>query len=458
MRIGARAIERAAARQRNAGKRERAGVPMNATSHWRERWVRLLDCRPGEERALFWSFTSFFLLLSGYYILRPVREEMGVRIGLENLQWAFTLTLVGMLVAVPLYGLAAARLRRRALLATVFLVTALVLAAFQAWIAGGASEIAALALFVWVSVFNLIIVSLFWAAMADTFDHAQARRLFGMIAAGGSSGALVGPTITALSVHTIGVHGLLLLSAGLIVASLLCILQVADGRVRTAAAQPIGGNVFAGLAEIAASPFLALLALLTVLQSVVGTFIYVEQTRLVKAAALTSEARTQLFALIDLAVNILALGLQALVAGRLMQKLGLGKTLAVVPTLLLLPLAVLAALPALAVLLVIQVIARAGGHGLVRPAREALFTAVEREARYKAKNVIDTVISRAGDALGSWLAIVSGLGTVGVALAVIPGAVLMAWIGLRLGKNYQRRVAGNTVTGNTATDPHATRR
>jgi AAA family ATP:ADP antiporter len=195
---------------------------------WLARCARLVDCRPGEGRALFWSFAGFFLLLAGYYVLRPVREEMGVEIGPDKLQWAFTLTLVGMLAIVPLYGWAAARLPRRVLLASVFGITALVLAGFQAWIAGGASPAAALALFVWVSVFNLVVVSLFWTAMADSFAHAQARRLFGMIAAGGSSGALVGPTITALSVHAVGVHGLLLVSAALMMLSLLCILRVVD--------------------------------------------------------------------------------------------------------------------------------------------------------------------------------------------------------------------------------------
>jgi AAA family ATP:ADP antiporter len=410
------------------------------TGAWAASWARLVDCRPGEGRALFWSFSGFFLLLAGYYVLRPVREEMGVQIGPEKLQWAFTLTLAGMLMIVPLYGWAAARLPRRALLATVFGSTALLLAGFQIWIADGASPLAALALFVWISVFNLIIVSLFWTAMADRFDHAQARRLFGMIAAGGSSGALAGPTITALSVHAVGVHGLLLVSAALLLLSLGCLLRLLDGHARVEVTRPLGGKVLAGLAEVAGSPYLAMIALVVVLQSVVGTFVYFEQARLVKAAALTSEARTQLFALIDLIVNLLALGLQAVLAGRLMQKLGVGCTLAAVPLLLLVPLAVLAAIPLLSTLLVIQVISRAGGHGLMRPAREALFTAVPREPRYKAKNVIDTVVSRSGDALGGWVHAAAGIGTSGVALATIPGALALAWLGLRLGRRYRQLV------------------
>ncbi|MBL8394547.1 MAG: MFS transporter [Candidatus Accumulibacter sp.] len=418
----------------------------------REHWARLVDCRPGEGRLLAWSFAAFFLLLAGYYVLRPLREEMGVQIGPEKLQWAFTLTLAGMFAIVPLYGWAAARLPRRQLLATVFGLTALVLAGFQVWIAGGASPVAALALFVWVSVFNLIVVSLFWTAMADSFAHAQARRLFGMIAAGGSSGALLGPALTAVSVHAVGVHGLLLVSAALMLLSLLCILRVADGRAPAAAGRPVGGKVLAGLREVATSPYLAMIALLIVLQSVVGTFVYFEQARLVKAAALSAEARTQLFALIDLAVNLLALGLQALVAGRLMQRLGIGLTLAAVPLLLTIPLAVLAAIPVLAAVLVVQVISRAGGHGLLRPAREALFTAVEREARYKAKNVIDTVLSRAGDALGGWLHAAAGLGTAGVALAAIPGALALAWLGRQLGQRYRRQVAA-VSTATTAVNP-----
>ncbi len=412
--------------------------------------ARLVDCRPGEGRLLFWSFTGFFLLLAGYYVLRPVREEMGVEIGPDKLQWAFTLTLAGMLAIVPLYGWAAARLRRRRLLATVFGITAAVLAGFQASIAGGASTAAALALFVWVSVFNLVVVSLFWTTMADRFEHAQARRLFGMIAAGGSSGALVGPTITALSVHAVGVHGLLLVSAALLMLSLLCLLQVVDRQPEVAAGQPLGGSIWAGLAEVAASPYLAMIGLLIVLQSVLGTFVYFEQARLVKAAALSAEARTQLFAAIDLAVNLLALGLQALLAGRLMHKLGVGLTLAAVPLLLLVPLAILAAMPVLTVLLLIQLLSRAGGHGLMRPAREALFTAVDRESRYKAKNVLDTVVSRAGDALGAWLHAAAGLATPGVALAAIPAALALAWLGRRLGRRYQRQVAGTAAADDAA--------
>lgn len=419
-------------------------APAARAARW---WARLVDCRPGEGRALFWSFAGFFLLLAGYYVLRPVREEMGVQIGPDQLQWAFTVTLAGMLVIVPLYGWAAARLPRRALLATVFGITALVLAGFQAWIAEGASPVAALALFVWVSVFNLVVVSLFWTAMADSFAHAQARRLFGMIAAGGSSGALVGPMITAFAVHAVGVHGLLLVSAALMLLSLLCILRVVEGHAQVEAGRPLGGKILAGLAEVASSPYLLMIALAIVLQSVVGTFVYFEQARLVKAAALTAEARTQLFAVIDLAVNLLALGLQALVAGRLMQKLGLGITLAAVPLLLVVPLAVLAAIPVLATLLVVQVISRSGGHGLMRPAREALFTAVERESRYKAKNVLDTVVTRAGDALGGWVYAAAGLGTPAVALAAIPGALALAWLGMRLGRRYQQQVA-ETSAGN----------
>ncbi|EXI71091.1 MAG TPA: MFS transporter [Candidatus Accumulibacter phosphatis] len=423
-----------------------------ATS-WRERCARLADCRPGEGRALFWSFSGFFLLLAGYYVLRPVREEMGVLIGPENLQWAFTLALAGMFATVPLYGWAAARLSRRHLLLAVFGCTALLLAAFQAWIAGGASLPAALALFVWISVFNLIVVSLFWTAMADSFGHAQARRLFGMIAAGGSTGALVGPTITALSVHAVGVHGLLLIAAALMMLSLLCILRVVGPTVRGDAGRPLGGSVFAGLSEVAGSPYLAMIALLVVLQSVVGTFVYFEQARLVKAAALAAESRTQLFAMLDLGVNVLALLLQAVVAGRLMQRLGVGITLAAVPLLLTVPLAALAAIPVLATVLCIQVISRAGGHGLMRPAREALFTAVEREPRYKAKNVIDTLLSRAGDAFAGWLHAIAGLATTGVALAAIPAVLILAWLGLQLGRSYLRQVAAQPGAGNPATLP-----
>jgi len=252
---------------------------------------------------------------------------------------------------------------------------------------------------------------------------------------------LVGPAITALSVHAVGVHGLLLVSAALMMLSLLCILRVLDDHLQAELLQPLGGRVLAGLAEIASSPFLAMIALLIVLQSVLATFVYFEQARLVKEAALSTEARTQLFALIDLTVNLIALGLQAMVAGRLMQRLGVGITLAAVPVLLVVPLAALAAIPLLITVLLIQVISRAGGHGLLRPAREALFTAVGRESRYKAKNVLDTVVTRAGDAFGGWLHAAAGMGTSGVALAAIPASLALAWLGIRLGTRCQQQVA-----------------
>jgi AAA family ATP:ADP antiporter len=304
------------------------------TGAWAASWARLVDCRPGEGRALFWSFAGFFLLLAGYYVLRPVREEMGVQIGPDKLQWAFTLTLAGMLAIVPLYGWAAARLPRRACWRRSSASRRWCWPAFRPGSPTAPRRLAALALFVWVSVFNLVVVSCSGPPWPTASTHAQARRLFGMIAAGGSSGALVGPTITALSVHAVGVHGLLLVSAALILLSLLCILRVVDDHTRAEAGRPLGGRFWPGWRRSPSSPYLAMIALAIVLQSVVGTFVYFEQARLVKAAALAPEARTQLFALIDLAVNLLALGLQALVAGRLMQKLGVGITLAAVPLLL----------------------------------------------------------------------------------------------------------------------------
>ena len=224
---------------------------------------RLGQVRPGEGAALAWSFAYFFCLLASYYILRPVRDEMGIRGGVEQLHWSFTATFLVMLLALPLFGAAAARLPRRRLLPTVYwFFIANLLAFFLLLRLGLTPELVARAFFVWVSVFNLFVVSVFWSFMADLFRPEQARRLFGVIAAGGSLGAICGPVLAASLAPRVGTESLLLPAALLLGLALVCIRRLLGlaAKQRSAAGaepgRPLGGGVFEGLILVARSRYL----------------------------------------------------------------------------------------------------------------------------------------------------------------------------------------------------------
>jgi AAA family ATP:ADP antiporter len=393
--------------------------------------------RPEEGPALAWSFAYFFCLLCGYYILRPLRDEMGIQGGVQALPWVFSATLLAMLAAVPLFGWASARLPRRRLLPAVYGFFLLNLLGFFAALRGGAApEWTARAFFVWVSVYNLFVVSVFWSFMVDLWDRGQAKRLFALIAAGGSAGALAGPALTAALARPLGTVNLLLVSAAFLALATLCIFRLLDwsaarGGTRPRAGEALGGGTWGGLREIAGSPYLLGIAGYMLLYTVLSTFLYFQQARLVADAGMTSEARTGLFASMDLAVNLLALAGQTLVTARLIRRAGVAVALAVVPALTAAGFGVLALVPVLAVAVVFQVLRRAADFAVARPARELLYTVVDREAKYKAKNFIDTVVYRSGDAAGGWA--FAGLGALGLALAGIAWVavpVALLWLGL----------------------------
>ncbi len=414
---------------------------------------RLVDVKPDEVAALLWSFAYFFCVLCSYYIVRPVRDELGIQSGVQHLQWLFTGTFVVMLLAVPLFGWASARLPRRRLLPAVYLFFMLNLLAFWALFHSGIAAIAtARAFFIWVSVFNLFVVSVFWSFMADLYSNEQARRLFGFIAAGGSAGALVGPTLTATLVTRLGVFNLLLLSAALLGLALVCIARLAHwGRVTPvraaegAAASPLGGGVLAGVQLVLRSPYLAGLCLFVLLYTMLATFLYFQQAYIVRDAFPDSTMRTQLFAHMDLAVNTLTIFGQVFLSARLIAAAGLPLTLALLPAFSVIAFIALALAPALAVLIVIQVLRRAGGFAITGPAREVLFTVVTREEKYKCKNFIDTVVSRGSDALSGWLfALLAalGLGLSAVALVAVPLALVWVVVALALGRKQERLRTG----------------
>jgi AAA family ATP:ADP antiporter len=379
---------------------------------------RVLRARPGELAAVAWAFAYFFLLLCAYYILRPVRDALAVEAGARALQWLFTATFLAMLALVPLFGWLCARLPRARLLPAVYGFFALNLLGF-------AAHMTPLVFFVWLSVFNLFAVSVFWSYMADLFDTAQAARLYGAIAAGGSCGAISGPLAAGLLP---GHAAMLLVSAALLALTIPCILMLGRwSRAHPRAGDPppeapLGGSILAGVRAALGSPFLLAICGYLLCYTALSTALYFQQVAIVKDAVPDMAERTRLFANVDLVVNSLTLALQVLAFSRLTALLSPGWLLAAVPLVSLAGFVWLGATPTLAALIAFGVTRRVGEFAVSKPAREALFTIVPREERYKAKNFIDTVVYRGGDALSGWL-----LGGVSAFLAA---GVAAGWTGI----------------------------
>lgn len=421
---------------------------------------RVVEVEPHEVRALLWSFAYFFCLLSSYYVLRPLRDAMAIEGGVRNLQWLFTATFLAMLCAVPLYGWAVARFPRRRLVPwiyRVFLIKLLLFFLLFGW--DEARLYVARAFYVWVSLFNLFVVSVFWSFMADLWRNDQARRLFGFVAAGGSLGALLGPVLTASLAVPLGPVNLLLVSAVLLEVAAQCV-----GRLRRAGPIPpdtagttetpdggaaIGGGIFAGLTGLGRSPYLLGVAGFILLYTTTSTFLYFQQAHIVAAAFDDTAARTRLFATIDLIVALLTIAIQCGATGRLMRWLGVGGTLAVLPIVTFLGFLALALSPVLGVLVAFQALRRAANFAVSRPAREVLFTVVGAEEKYKAKNVIDTLVYRGGDAASGWLftglSSGLGLGLGAIALVTLPLAGLWIALALLLGRAQQRMAQAATA-------------
>ncbi|MBK7703655.1 MAG: MFS transporter [bacterium] len=420
------------------------------------RWiVRLTPVRREESAAVLLSAAYFFCVLCGYYILRPLREEMGLAGGVDGLPKLYLVNLGIMLLAAPVFGLLVNRFPRRVFVPAAyrfFIANLLVFWALLRWPPHGSDLALGRVFYVWVSVFNMWAVSLFWAVMADGWNLERSKRLFGFIAVGGSAGGLAGAGLTALLVGSVGRIDLLLLSAAMLELAVRCLRALpsrlparAEGEAPEAEIcdAPRRAGALAGIVAVARSPYLLGVALYLVLYTVSSTILYFAQANIVEAAAVGREARAAIFARIDAAVNGLTLLLQLGVAGRLIPRLGVGGTLLIVPALTAVGFAVLGAVPTLTVLAVFQVLRRASNYALMHPARETLFTVVSREQRFKSKSFLDTFVYRGGDALGASLYTVlgrAGLGLAGLAVSTVPVAVLWGALGLALGA-AQRRLA-----------------
>ena len=394
---------------------------------------------------MLWSFAYFFCLLASYYILRPRRDEMGVAGGVRNLQWLFTGTFVVMLAAVPVYGALVARVRRRVFIPLVYHFFVANLAIFWVLLALDIErQTVARVFFIWISVFVLFAVSVFWSFMADVWRSEQGKRLYGFIAAGGSAGALAGPAITIGLAGTIGATNLLIVAAVLLEVAVLC-----AARLETAThedekqpeAAPTGGGAIDGILMVLRSPYIAGITLWVGLLSIAATFLYFEQAAIVAAASDDPAVRTRIFATVDLSVGILTLLLQFVATGKLIHRFGVGPALALLPLVFAVGFVVLAVSPVLAVVIAFQALQRTANFAISNPAREVLFTVVERDEKYKAKNVIDIVAVRGADAAGGWLftllrSLMEIRGISMVAIGIAAGCLALS---LMLGRAQERR-------------------
>ena len=411
-----------------------------------------IGARPSELKALFLSFVYFFCLLCGYYILRPLREEMGIAGGVQALPWTFTATFLAMVAVVPVFGWITKRFARAVFLPLVYIFFIVNLLLFFGAFQFDAVRVwAARAFFVWLSVFNLFVVSVFWSVMVDLYTDEQGRRLFGFIAAGGSVGAIAGPALTAMLAVPVGPVNLLLVSAAFLVAALACVralTRIAASMGPDRYARPLGGSGFEGITSLVRSRYLLGVALFVLGLTVVATFVYFEQAHIVSRTLADSGGRTRFFAGVDLAVNVIAVSVQMFGSGRVMRAVGLTLVLALMPLVAAGGLAVLGALPLLSVVAAFQVVRRAGDYALTRPAREVLFTVVTPIEKYRVKNVIDTLVYRGGDAIGAWaFAALTALGFGLSGVAFFGAAIALIWfvIAVWLGRAEQR--AAGSISG-----------
>jgi AAA family ATP:ADP antiporter len=411
----------------------------------------LTGADPAEFVPVAWSFLYFFCLLCGYYILRPVRDEMAIEGGVQHLPWMMTATFLTLLIVTPIFGYLSAHSLRRRLLVSVYGFFAANLVAFFLVMANQvAPHWVARIFFVWLSVFNLFVVSVFWSFMADLFTPAQGARLFAVIAAGGSTGAMVGPLLTGGLTYLVPIPSLMLVSAGFLGGCMLCIrrldrwsrLQPPSPGMSTE--EPIGGGMWAGIRLTLTSPYLLGVCLYLFFLTTTATFLYLEQTKLVSEHIQSAASRTRFFATVDLAVNVIAFLTQIFITGQMVSRFGLGSALVALPFASAVGFVVVGSFPLLVCFALFTIVRRVGEYAVAKPAREVLFTVLNREEKYKAKNFIDTAVSRGGDAATGW--IVSGVKALGATVGQIAWvlallACVWAWLGWSLAKQEKHKQA-----------------
>jgi AAA family ATP:ADP antiporter len=419
---------------------------------------RFIEVRPEEVPVVGWCWLYIFSVMSSYYIMRPIRDQAGVASGVDNLKWLFLGTLVGMLLLNVPFGYLVKKLPRTRFIPITyrfFAANIVLFAALLHW--SNAQQVIWVGriFFIWVSVYNLFVVSVFWQMNVDLFSPEQGKRLFGLIAAGATIGAITGSSVTASLARYVSPIFLLLGAAVLLEIAVFSVGRLSRlaptlhrQPVTGSEEAPIGGSMFAGITRAFRSRYLLNVSFFILLFAVTSTFLYYQQAGIVGRSFSDRGAQTAFFATVDLLVNVLTLVVQLFLTGRIILLIGVALTLGFLPALTIIGFGALALFPTIAAVAVFQVLRRAGDYAIARPTREVLFTVVPREDRYKTKSFIDTVVYRTGDQLGIWSASLLntlGLGTAGTAMVAIPIAALWLFNALWLGRRQELLAAAQEL-------------
>jgi len=424
--------------------------------------TRVLGIKRDELVAVAWSFVYFFCIMSAYFMLRSVRETMAIVSGVQNIPWLFTGTFVLMLMATPIFGWVASRYPRRTFLPWVYYFFAADILIFFFVFTYAQNNNSSLlwisrAFFVWLSVFNLFVVSVFWSFMADIYTKQQSRRLFGVITAGGSAGALVGPLLTSVLVIPIGFKNLLPISALLLLLGVYCVFRLrrwVRQRERenksinsVESEQAIGGAAWAGLNFVVNQRYFSAIAMALLCANFLGGAMYMYLAQMISVTFEGADRQTQVFAFMDAAINGLSFIGQLLIVKHSVRKLGIGWTLSLLPILSIVGFALLAINPTFTVIAAFQILRRSLGFGFSKPTSDMLYSVVSPEEKYKAKNFIDTTVYRGWDVVSTWtIRTIGSIGLSGVALLCVPIAVIWMLIARWIGREYQRRDDATSVS------------
>ena len=420
-----------------------------------QRYVsRLVTVEQGEWRSTLLAFVFFFFLLASYFILRSIRDALGVQAGVSNLPYLFTGTLLSTLALQPLSASLVARVPVRRFIPIVyrcFGACLLFFAVALTWWPHSENWLAP-TFFIWTSVFNLFVMSVFWGFMSDTFQSEQGKRLYGFISVGGTVGAMAGSAITALLAKHVGTAVLVLISMVMLEIAVQCVRRFpasfrSETRARESAQRAIGGGSFSGITHVLRSPYLLGICLFMLLFTIGTTVLYFQQAEIVKHEFADRDSRTAFLARIDLIVQTLTVLAQLFLTGRIIKWLGVGVTLAILPVMSVIgftTLGFVSASAALSAFVVFNVLRRAGNYGFSSPGREVLFTVVSPEDKYKAKNFIDTFVYRSGDQIGAWS--YAGLSAAGLAVSSIsliaaPMSAVWLFVALWLGRRHSKMQA-----------------
>ncbi len=416
------------------------------------------NIRRQEALSTFVSALFFFFVLSALMVVRPAREALGMQRGIEAIRWLFVATVIATLAVNPLFGWLVSRFRRMVFTSATYLFFAAGLAGFYLLLVlapDHVGQISGQVFYVWFSVFNLFATMLFWAVMTDRYSMEQSERLFGAISLGGTLGAIFGPWLASQLARPLGTPSLLLVAAGFLLLAVGAVSWLARLQAEPVAAggesgqaksdqSVIGGSMWEGFLAVFRSPYLFGIGAYVLIVAVMATILYFTRLQMVAALGLDTDTRTAVFAQIDFYTQIATFLLQGLVTGHLMKRFGIPVTMALLPLTMLLGFVGLAMLGSLAALIVLDAAFKAVQRGVMRPARETLFTTVDRADRYKAKAFIDTFVYRGGDAIGAQTEGMLGklgMGLVGVAFFAVPLAILWMALGLWLGYAQLRQVS-----------------